>query len=259
MRRLPLTRPFHESPWPRRTAPRRRRTESCRATRCRWNKRQIFARTTGYLNKRLVDIGDRVQAGQLLAVIDAPQIDDQLRQNEANLVQAKANLSFAKANYDLAKAILARELKAAAGSAISQEQIDQDRAKWKRPWPRSRSPRRRSKSTPPLVQQFTDLQRFEKITAPFEGVITARSVDAGDLMTADCAGVGREMFHIDRTDVLRVHVDVPQIFSTMIKVGEKAKVFRREAPDQKFEGTVTRTANAADPATRTLLTEVEVA
>jgi RND family efflux transporter MFP subunit len=218
----------------------------------------IFARTTGYIDQRQVDIGDRVKAGQLLAVISAPQVDDQLRQNEANLVQSKANLVFAQASSDLAKAILARELKAAAGGAITQEQIDQDRASVETTAAQVEVARATIQVNAALVQQFTDLQRFEKITAPFDGVITARHVDVGDLMTADSPGSTRQMFEIQRTDTLRVHVFVPQIFATMIKVGEKAVVFRREAPDQKYSGTVTRTANALDPATRTLLTEVQV-
>jgi RND family efflux transporter MFP subunit len=218
----------------------------------------IFARTTGYLDQRLVDIGDRVKAGQLMAVISAPQIDDQLRQNEANLLQAKANLVFAQASLQLANAILAREAKAAAGGAITQEQLDQDRANVATTSAQVEVARASIEVNTALVQQFIDLQRFEKITAPFDGVITARHIDKGDLLTADSPGSTREMFEVQRTDTLRVHVNVPQIFATLIKVGEKAVVFRREAPDQKYSGTVTRTANALDPATRTLLTEVQV-
>ena len=218
----------------------------------------IFARTTGYLDQRLVDIGDRVKAGQLLAVISAPQVDDQLRQNEANLVQAKANLVFTQASLQLANAILAREAKAAAGGAITQEQIDQDKANVATTSAQVEVARASIEVNTALVQQFTDLQRFEKITAPFDGVITARHVDVGDLMLADSPGTSRQMFEVQRTDTLRGHVNVPQIFATLIKVGEKAVVFRREAPDQQYTGTVTRTANALDPATRTLLTEVQV-
>ncbi len=107
----------------------------------------IFARTTGYLDQRLVDIGDRVKAGQLLAVISAPQVDDQLRQNEANLVQAKANLDFAKASWDLAKAILARESKAAQGARLLRNSSIKTEPASKRPQHKSRSRGHRSKST----------------------------------------------------------------------------------------------------------------
>jgi RND family efflux transporter MFP subunit len=218
----------------------------------------IFARTTGYISQRLVDIGDRVKAEQLLAVISAPQVDDQLRQSEANLVQSKANLDFAQASLQLANAILARESKAAAGGAITQEQLDQDRASVATTSAQVEVAKATIQVNTALVQQFTDLQRFEKITAPFDGVITARHVDVGDLMTADSPGTSKLMFEIQRTDTLRVHVNVPQIFATKIKVGERAVVFRREAPDEQYSGTVTRTADALDPATRTLLTEVQV-
>jgi RND family efflux transporter MFP subunit len=158
----------------------------------------------------------------------------------------------------LANAILAREAKAAAGGAITQEQLDQDRANVATTSAQVEVARASIEVNTALVQQFIDLQRFEKITAPFDGVITARHIDKGDLLTADSPGSTREMFEVQRTDTLRVHVNVPQIFATLIKVGEKAVVFRREAPDQKYAGTVTRTANALDPATRTLLTEVQV-
>jgi RND family efflux transporter MFP subunit len=219
----------------------------------------IFARTTGYVAQRLVDIGDHVKSGQLLAVISAPQVDDQLRQNQANLVQAKATLVFAQANNQLAVAVLARESKAAIGGAITQEQLDIDRANVATTAAQIDVAKATIEVDMALVQQFTDLQGFEKITAPFDGVITARHVDVGDLMTADSPSSSRQMFEVQRTDTLRVHVFVPQIFATLIKVGEKATVFRREAPEQQFTGEVTRTADALDPATRTLLTEVQVA
>ncbi len=218
----------------------------------------IFARTTGYISQRLVDIGDRVKAGQLLAVISAPQVDDQLRQNEANLVQAKASLVFAQANNQLANAVLAREVKAAASGAITQEQLDFDRAGVATSAAQIDVAKAAIQVNMVLVKQFADLQMFEKITAPFDGVITARHVDVGDLMTADSPGSTRAMFEVQRTDTLRVHVDVPQTFATLIKLDEKAVVFRRESPDQKYTGAVTRTANSLDPATRTLLTEVQV-
>ncbi len=223
------------------------------------DKAAIFARTTGYVTQRMVDIGDRVKSGQVLAVISAPQVDDQLRQNEANVVQAKANVEFAEANHQLSKAILARESKAAEGGAITQEQLDIDRANVATSLAQIDVAKAAIQVNAALVQQFTDLQMYEKIIAPFDGVITARHFDVGDLMTADSPSSSRQMFEVQRTHRLRVHVDVPQIFSTLIKVGEKATVFRREAPEQQFEGEVTRTADALDPATRTLLTEVQVA
>src|SRR6266404_6348094 len=107
------------------------------------------------------------------------------------------------------------------------------------------------------VQRYTDLQGFQQITAPFKGVITARNVDAGDLITADSPSTTREMFHLMGTDVLRVFVNVPQVFATGIKVGQTAVVYLRNDPQQQFSGKVTRTADALDPNTRTLQTEVQ--
>src|SRR5229473_1688614 len=102
-----------------------------------------------------------------------------------------------------------------------------------------------------MVQRYTDLQGFQKITAPFPGVITDRNVDPGDLISADSPSTTRELFHIMRTDVLRVFVNVPQVFATGIKVGQGAVVYRREDPLKPFSGKVTRTADALDPNTRT--------
>jgi RND family efflux transporter MFP subunit len=219
----------------------------------------IYARTTGYLKERLVDIGDRVKEGQLLAVIAAPDIDDQLAQAKANLVQAKANLLLAKANAELARITLDRDSQLAPGAAIAQQQIDQDTATVKSTAAQVESARAMIQVNEAAVQRFTDLQMFQKITAPFPGVITARNVDAGDLISADAPNTTKEMFHLMRTDILRVFVFVPQVFATGIKVGQSVVVYRREDPLKQFSGKVTRTADALDPNTRTLLTEVQVA
>jgi RND family efflux transporter MFP subunit len=218
----------------------------------------IFARTTGYVERRLVDIGDHVREGQLLAEIRAPDVDDQLVQAQANLALAKADLPLAEANAALAKVTLDRYLEAGPGTAIPLLQIDQQRATIKTTAAQVEAAKATIQVNIAAVQRFTDLQGFEKITAPFSGVITARHVDVGDLMLADSPGSTRQMFEVQRTDILRVHVDVPQIFATKIQVGQKAVVFRRDDPEQQFTGTVTRTADALDPASRTLLTEVQV-
>jgi RND family efflux transporter MFP subunit len=107
-----------------------------------------------------------------------------------------------------------------------------------------------------MVQRFTDLQGFEKMIAPFKGVITARNIDPGDLVQAD--STARELFHLMDTSTLRVFVDVPQVFATGIQVGQGAAVYRQEEPQKQYAGKVTRTADALNPATRTLRTEVDV-
>jgi RND family efflux transporter MFP subunit len=219
----------------------------------------LYPRATGYIKKRLVDIGDRVQAGQLLAVIDSPDLDDQLAQARANLEQAKANLVLNEANAELAQTVLARSIRIGSkGSGyVSPEEVDQQRATAGTTRASVEAARASIKVNEAAVNRYTDLQAFEKVVAPFPGVITARRVDPGDLVSAD--STARELFHLMRTDVLRVFVDVPQVFATGIQVGQRAVAYRREEPLKSFPGKVTRTADALDANTRTLRTEVQVA
>jgi RND family efflux transporter MFP subunit len=205
-----------------------------------------------------VDIGDRVKEGQLLALISAPDIDDQLAQAKANLVQAKATLLLAQANASLAKITLDRDYAAGGPASVAQQQIDMDAATVKTTAAQVESAKAMIQVNEAAVQRYTDLQGFQKIIAPFPGVITARNVDAGDLISADSPNTTKEMFHLMRTDVLRVFVYVPQVFATGIKVGQSVVVYRREDPLKQFSGKVTRTADALDPNTRTLQTEVQV-
>jgi RND family efflux transporter MFP subunit len=217
----------------------------------------LYARTTGYLLKRNVDIGDHVKKGQLLAQISAPDIDDQLAQARANLKLARANLKLARANYGLARITLSRDQQAGA-EAVSYQVLDQDKASVATSLASVQSALSSIQVNQALVQRYSDLQGFQQITAPFDGVITARSVDPGDLITADSASPSREMFHLMRTDILRVNVNVPQVFAPGIKVGQKAVVFQEREPRRQYPGKVARTAHALDPNTRTLLTEVHV-
>ncbi|HZZ78506.1 MAG TPA: efflux RND transporter periplasmic adaptor subunit [Gemmataceae bacterium] len=220
----------------------------------------LYARTNGYLKEWLVDIGDRVTEGQLIATIAAPDLDDQLAQAKANLEQSRATLQLNEANANLAETILSRYLsteKSATGS-VAQLLIDEQRASVLTSKASVVSAQASIAVNQAMVQLYTDLQGFEKIVAPFAGVITARNVDPGTLVTADNPSATRELFHLMQTDPLRVFVDVPQTFSTSITVGETAEVVRPEQPSKSFPGKVTRTANALDPNTRTLLTQIDV-
>ena len=218
----------------------------------------LYARTTGYVSKRLVDIGDRVEEGQLLAVIDSPEIDDQLVQATAQLNQSRANLKLNEANAALAKTTLNRfsGLKQANQGAVSQQDIDEREATVRTSEANVDASRASVGVAEANVKRYADLQNFEKINAPFAGVVTARHVDPGDLVSAD--NIQRELFHVMNTDVLRVFVNVPQTYASTIKAGGDAAVYLRDNPSKKFAGKVTRTANALDPNTRTLLTEVQV-
>ena len=218
----------------------------------------LFARTTGYVNRRTVDIGDHVEEGQLLAVIDSPEVDDQLVQAKADLNQAQATLKLNEANAVLAKTTLARflSIQQANVGAVSPQDIDERQATVRTTEASVAASQASIGVMEATVKRFTDLQGFEKIVAPFPGLITARNIDAGDLVTAD--STARELFHLMRTDVIRVFVNVPQTFATTIKVGQNAVVYMRDNPSKTFAGEVTRTANALDPSSRTLLTEVQV-
>src|SRR5258708_5381253 len=222
------------------------------------NDTALFARTTGYLKRRLVDIGDRVKEGQLLAEISAPDIDDQLAQAKSNVDQAKANLTLAQANADLARITLDRDQRAGVNLVVTLQQLDVDRATVRTTVAQVDATKASIEVNQAMVQRFTDLQGFQKIVAPFQGVITARNVDPGDLISADSPSTTRELFHLMRTDVLRVFVNVPQAFATSIQTGQAATVYRRDEPQKEYAGKVTRTADALDSNTRTLLTQVDV-
>jgi RND family efflux transporter MFP subunit len=216
----------------------------------------LYARTNGYIKSWKVDIGDRVDEGQLLAEISAPDVDDQLAQARANFVLAKANLQVSEANLELAKITLDRDLKA--GTATSQQTIDQDRALMKTTDAQVESAKASIKVNEATVRQYEDLQAFQKIVAPFTGVITSRNVELGVLVTADNPSETRPIYHMTQTDPLRVFVNVPQVFSTAVAKGQKAIVYREEDPKKKYTGEVTKTAKALDANTRTLLTQIDL-
>jgi RND family efflux transporter MFP subunit len=216
----------------------------------------LLARTTGYLSERRADIGDRVEAGQLLASISAPDVDDQLAQAQADLVQAQANLKLNQANYDLARVTLSRDVKAGP-IAVPEQQVDQDRATLGTTEASVKAAEASIGVNKAAVQRYTDLQSFQQIEAPFHGVITVRNYDKGALITADDPTT-LPLFRVAQIDVVRVFVNVPQVFASGIQVGQYADVRRREDPGRKFSGQVTRTASSLDPNTRTMLTEVDV-
>ena len=217
----------------------------------------LYPRATGYIKTRLVDIGDRVHEGQLLAVIDAPDLDDQLTLAKANLAQAQSNWEKVKADAELSGSVENR-YRGRLSAGVSSPAVYETKFKtYGADKAAVRAAEAAIKVNEAAVQRLTDLQGFEKIVAPFPGVTTARGIDPGDHVTADSAD--RELFHLMRTDTLRVFVDVPQVFATDIRVGQRAVIYRREDPLKPFSGEVTRTADALAPDTRTLRTEVQVA
>jgi RND family efflux transporter MFP subunit len=218
----------------------------------------IYGRTNGYLKRWLVDIGDTVKAGQLLAEISTPEVDAQLEQAKATLLQSKANLMKLQADEAYARAEEGRYQPLLQRGAATKEAYEQKVATWKVDMASVAAMEATIKVNEADIQRLTAMQSYEKLTAPFDGVITARNVDPGDLITADNPTTERQLFHVASIDPLRVFVDVPQVFSTDVKPGQKAVLYRREDPSKQYEGTVSRTANSLDPSTRTLRTQVDV-
>jgi RND family efflux transporter MFP subunit len=206
----------------------------------------IYARTNGYLRKWYFDIGAHVRKGQLLAVIDTPEVDQQLQQARSNLATAQANLEIARITRDRYQALLKKHAvsqqdadNAAATFEANQAIVDADKAN---------------------MQQYATLVSFQKIYAPFDGVITARNTDIGDLINSGSNTVARtDLFHISQTGTLRVYVNVPQEYSRSVKPGKtEADIVLAEFPGRRFPGKLLRTSEAINLTTRTLLVEVDV-
>ena len=217
----------------------------------------IWARTNGYLQARYVDIGDRVRKGQLLAEIDTPEVDQQLQQASATVAQDKANVVKFEANLALARTTLQRYLAAGPGT-VSKQQIDERASAVTDAEKVVDAARATVNADEANVRRLLDLQNFQKVYAPFDGVITARNIDPGSLISAGSTTGTRELFRLAQVDVLRIFVYVPQSYASDIKAGQTADVSVRELPGRVFQGKVTRTAGAIDPTSRTLLTEVQV-
>jgi RND family efflux transporter MFP subunit len=205
----------------------------------------IYSRTNGYLQKWYVDIGARVKQGQLLAVIQTPEVDQQLDQSLSNLNTAKANLALAEITKNRYEGLLKSH-------AVSQQDVDNAVGNYN-------ANAAIVDANQANVKQLLALQSFEKIYAPFDGVVTARNTDIGDLISSGSSGgVKSDLFHIAQPGVLRVYVNVPEEYSQGIKAGMTADLALAEFPGRKFQGKLVRTADAINMTTRTLLIEVDV-
>lgn len=205
----------------------------------------IFARANGYLKKWYADIGSNVKEGQLLAEIDSPEIDQQLQ-------QARADLATAQANFSLAEITAARYKDLLKTDSVSQQDVDNATGNYD-------ARKTAVEAAQANVKRLQDLQSFEKVYAPFSGVLTARNTDIGQLIdSGSSGGTSRELFHIADVNPLRVYINVPQYDSPEIRPGLHADLVLREFPGRTFQGTVVRSSGAIDNTTRTLLTEVDV-
>jgi RND family efflux transporter MFP subunit len=204
----------------------------------------IYARTNGYLKSWYVDIGAHVSQGQLLAEIDTPEIDQQLE-------QARADLKNAQANEQLAQITAARWQNLLKTNSVSKQETDQAIS--------DLAARQASvDSMTANVHRLEELQSFEKVYAPFAGVITARNTDIGALINAGAGGVPQELFHMAAVNRLRVYVAVPEIDSQAAQNGARAALTFDEYPGESFEGTIVRNSDSIDPASRTLNVEVDI-
>jgi len=203
----------------------------------------IYARTTGYLKRWHADIGKKVKAGELLAEIDAPELDDQLQQAKADRATAEANFHFAESTTARWDALLKTD-------SVSKQEADEKR--------NDMAARKAILDAARYnVLRLEKLQAYKRIHAPFDGVITARNVDVGTLIDAGI-GPAKEMFHIASTKRLRAFVNVPQSYAREVNPGMTAELTLAEFPGQRFKGTFARSAQSIDTATRTLLAEVDV-
>src|SRR5467141_1231969 len=204
----------------------------------------IYARTSGYLKKWYHDIGSRVRQGESLADIDTPEVDQQL-------MQARADLNTAKANSRLSEITATRYAELIKTDGVSKQEVDNATGDFE-------AKKATVQSSEANVRRLEELESFKHIYAPFSGVITRRNVDTGTLINAGNGGASQQLFFLAQTDPIRVYVSVPETYAPSIHAGLSAYLELTQYPGQQFQGKVVRTAEAIDPGTRTLLTEVDV-
>jgi RND family efflux transporter MFP subunit len=217
----------------------------------------IYARANGYVRRRLVDIGDAVKAGQLLAELETPELDEELSQARAALGQTRAALQQARTNLALARVTLERSRNLRQRGIVPTQDNDDKQAAYDAQQAQVDSATANVAAGQANLDRLVNLQSFKRVVAPFDGRITYRSFDQGALVTANTGANGRELFRIGQDDTVRIFVNVPQAYATGIHAGLTAAVTLQERPGRTFEGKVMRTASALDPASRTLLTEIQ--
>jgi RND family efflux transporter MFP subunit len=218
----------------------------------------IFARTSGYVKERHVDIGDHVTKGQLLAVIDDPQTEQSLLQAKASLLQNRAQLAQAQANAELSKVTNQRWQSLQGQGVVAQQDADQKRAQAGADEAAVNAAQANIAAAEANVRNLTEQASFSRVIAPFSGIILSRSIDNGSLITVGSQTGVTQMFSIGESGTVRVFANVPQASAVGLHQGQVAKVEMRELPGQIFTGVVTRTSNSIDPGTRTLLVEVDL-
>lgn len=211
-----------------------------------WHFTPVWARVNGYIIRYLVDIGDRVKEGDLLAELDTPETDQLLAQAKADLLNAIVEMDIAKITSDRWQKLWDKN-----HEAVSKQEVDQYKANLE-------SAEALVIMNEKNVARYTYEQQFKYIYAPFDGIITQRSIDLGSLVYGSLNGAPQELFQIAQTGIVRFFVEVPQTYYTEISDGLEAEVTVLQLPGRVFKGTVTRFANALDPVARTLLTQIDI-
>ncbi|HXX03706.1 MAG TPA: efflux RND transporter periplasmic adaptor subunit [Xanthobacteraceae bacterium] len=217
----------------------------------------IFARASGYISRRDVDIGSHVKAGDLLVEITAPELDHQIAQAEGTLAQMQAALQLARANRDLAQVTWTRDSPLVQKGWVTPQQGDTDRLNLQAQEAAVAVAEANIKAQTAQLHVLNQQKIYQRVVAPFDGVVTQRNVDIGSLVQADAAS-GTFLFALMHSDVIRIQLYVPQAEAFGISPGVAAVVRVPELPGREFPGTVTRIADALQPGTRTLLTEIDV-
>jgi RND family efflux transporter MFP subunit len=217
----------------------------------------IYSRTSGYVAKRYVDIGDRVKAGELLAEITAPELDHQISQAQATLIQNQAALRQVQANRELAEVTWGRDNKLLTQGWITKQQGDQERLALSAQLAAEAVAQANIQAQEAQLMVLSQRKAYQRVIAPFDGIVTTRNIDNGSLVQADATG-GTAMFTMMHSDVIRIQLYVPQDQAFGLKPGVEGIVRVPELPGVDFRGTVTRVASALQPGTRTLLTEIDV-
>jgi RND family efflux transporter MFP subunit len=227
------------------------------ATTLGFEEANIYARASGYVMKRYVDIGDHVEAGQLLAEITAPEVEAQVAQYQNSLQQAHETHGQNQAQQSLAQVTWGRDSALVNQGWVTKEQGDTDRYSLQAQQHATQAANYNAAATQAQLSYFNQQKVYQKVVAPFDGVITQRNIDVGSLITADATS-GTSMFSMTHSNVIRVWVYVPQDDAFGVKPGIEAVIRVPAMPNLTFHGNVTRIADALQPGTRTLLTEVDV-
>jgi RND family efflux transporter MFP subunit len=204
----------------------------------------IYARTNGYVKRWLVDIGAKVTAGQLLAEIDTPEVDRELKQAIANVAATKAHLDLDRTTADRWQALLTRK-------GVSQQEVDEKVGAYE-------ARKADYAAMEANVQRLQELKQFQRVFAPFSGIITARNVEVGQLISSGSNDPGRWMYKVAKSGPLRLYVNVPQNAMRLIQTGAPVDVMLQEFPGKPFPGKISRNAGALDAQSKTLLTEIQV-